>query len=132
MAVKGSAVEVPPPGAGVVTVMFTTPAVAMLEAGIVAVNPVELWYCVAMLIPLTAAVESGANPVPVKKTCVAVSTSPEFGLIDVSAGAGAFAIETVTAFDTAGLAVALFTVMLAVPTDASRLAGTVAVMDSTP
>jgi hypothetical protein len=54
------AVLVPPPGAGVNTVMLAVPAVAMLAAGTVAVNCVLLTNVVAsalpfqlMLLPLT-------------------------------------------------------------------------------
>jgi len=132
VAVNGSDPEVPPPGAGVVTVRFTTPAVAMLDAGMVAISSVEPWYWVGMLVPLTAAVELGVNPVPVNVTNIDWLMMPVLGLMDVSAGTGAVEIVTVIAFETAGVEVVLLTVMVAVPDDANRLAGTVAVMNSGP
>jgi hypothetical protein len=46
-AVYTSAFEVPPPGAGVVTVTFPVPGKSNCEAGMVAVKEVELEYVVA-------------------------------------------------------------------------------------
>ena len=83
-----------------------------------------------MLLPFSNTIEFGAKPVPVRKTDTAVSISPEFGEIDVNVGAGAFVIVTVSAFEMAGVDVGLLTVMVAVPADATRFAGTEAVMDS--
>jgi len=68
--------------------------------------------------------------VPFRVTVAAVFTNPEFGEIEVSVGAGGLEIVTVTAFEMAGVDVVLLTVMVAVPTDASKLAGTVAMMNS--
>jgi hypothetical protein len=42
LAVKGSAAEFPPPGAGVFTVMLTEPGDTRADAGIVAESCVEL------------------------------------------------------------------------------------------
>jgi len=46
-AVYTRAFEVPPPGAGVVTVTFPVPGKSNCEAGMVAVKEVELEYVVA-------------------------------------------------------------------------------------
>jgi hypothetical protein len=85
-----------------------------------------------MFAPFNATVELAVNPVPNSVTTAAVFTGPEFGEICVSVGAGGFVIDTVSAFEMAGVDVWLLTVMLAVPAVVSRLAGTVAVMDSCP
>jgi hypothetical protein len=85
-----------------------------------------------MLVPFSNTVELVVKPVPYSATVATVFTSPEFGESDVSVGTGGFAIVTVTAFDKAGVEVELLTVMVAVPADASRLAGTVATTNSGP
>jgi hypothetical protein len=116
----------------VVTVKFTLPGSATLDAGIVVVSSVELTYVAAMFAPFRVTVEFAVNPVPFRVTVVAALIGPAFGEIDVSVGGGGFAIVTVTAFDTAGVEVELSTVIVALPTVVSRFAGTVAVMNSTP
>jgi hypothetical protein len=83
-----------------------------------------------MLLPFSNTVEFAVKPVPYSATVAAVFVSPEFGEIDVSVGGGGFAIETVSTFDKAGVEVVLLTLTVAVPADASRLAGTWIVIDS--
>jgi len=62
--------------------------------------------------------------VPYSVTGVAELIGPALGEIEVRVGGGGFVIETGSAFEVAGVEVKLLTVMLAVPSDVSRLAGT--------
>jgi hypothetical protein len=62
--VKFDAVEVPPPGAGLVTVTGNVPAVAMAVAGIAAVTCVELTNVVVAAVPLKFTTEVLMKPVP--------------------------------------------------------------------
>jgi len=55
-AVYTAAAEVPPPGAGVVTVMLTFPGVATAAAGMLVVSSVELTKSEAMVAPFKATV----------------------------------------------------------------------------
>src|SRR5262249_27545587 len=62
--VNWTAVEVPPPGAGVVTVTLATAAVAISAAAIEAVSCVPFTKVVAFAAPLKFTVEVVAKPVP--------------------------------------------------------------------
>jgi len=99
------------------------PGSITLDAEIVTVSSVELIYAAAMFVPFIATVEFAVNPVPFSVTVVAVPVGPAFGVIDVNVGVGGLTIDTVAAFDMAGVEVALLTVTVAVPTAVSRLAG---------
>lgn len=85
-----------------------------------------------MLVPLRATVELEVNPVPIRFTIAAVLIGPALGESEVSVGAGGLVIETVSALEVEGVAVASLTVMVAVPEVVSRFAGNVAVMNSDP
>ena len=61
---KLNGADVPPPGAGLKTVIGVAPAVLRSLAGITTVNNVELMYTVGRFPPLNFAVEVGAKPVP--------------------------------------------------------------------
>lgn len=61
---KFTAFEVPPPGAGLVTVTATVPAEAIAAAGMVAVNSVELTNVVVGVVPPKLTVEVGRKFVP--------------------------------------------------------------------
>lgn len=83
------------------------------------------------MVPLYATVEFGVNPVPVRVRVTSVLMGPAFGEIDVSVGADAVTISTVSALETAGVAAGAFTVMLALPTPVRNLAGTSAAREVT-
>ena|SRR5664279_2664175 len=85
-----------------------------------------------MFVPFNATVELAVNAVPFSVTVAAVLIGPAFGEIDINVGGGGLAIDTVSSFDMGELAVKHFTVIVAVPADASRFAGTEAVMNSRP
>jgi len=61
---KSIAFEVPPPGAGLVTVTVGVPVEAMLAAGMIAFNCVELTKVVAVADPPNLTVEDGMKFVP--------------------------------------------------------------------
>lgn len=87
--VKVAAVEVPPPGVGLLTVTLAVPAVAMSEAGIAAVNCVALTKVVVRALPFHCTVEPLMKFVPLT---VNVNAAPpavaEVGLMFVSVGTG--------------------------------------------
>jgi hypothetical protein len=87
---------------------------------------------VAIFTPFSATVELVVKPVPYSVTAVAVLIGPAFGEMDVRVGAGGFVIVTVSALDKAGVEVELLTVMVAVPADVRRFAGTSAMSSPTP
>lgn len=95
----GSDADVPPPGAGVVTVKFTLPGSVTLEAGIVTVSFVEPERVAAMLVPFIATVEFGVKFMPYSVTEVAELIGPELGEIEVSVGDGGFTTATVVTAD---------------------------------
>jgi hypothetical protein len=84
-----SAGEVPPPGAGFVTVTLNIPAVAISVAEIEAVTWVALTNVVVSLLPLNLTTEEVMNPCPFT---VSLNAGPpaavEDGLRDVNVGAG--------------------------------------------
>jgi hypothetical protein len=87
--VKLSGLEVPPPGAGLVTVTADVPTEAMLEAGMAAVNCVELTNVVVGTAPPKLTVEDERKFVPL---IVSVKAAPPatalFGEIVVIVGLG--------------------------------------------
>jgi hypothetical protein len=88
--VKVIALEVPPPGAGLVTVTAGVPVEAMLAAGMAAVNCVELTKVVASADPPKFSIEDATKFVPL---IVSVKAAPPamalFGEIVVIVGMGA-------------------------------------------
>src|SRR2546427_417657 len=89
------AVEVPPLGPGVKTVMVSVPAAAMSEASTVAVNLVTDTYVVARALPLTCTTELATKFVPV---AASVKGGPPTvtlpGLMPVSVCLGGLAGQT--------------------------------------
>jgi hypothetical protein len=94
--VKVEAVEVPPPGAGVKTVIGAVPALAMSAAGTVAVSWEPETYVVERALPFQFTVEFERKFAPfavrVKPASVAVEV---VGLMEVRVGAGLFPGGTV-------------------------------------
>lgn len=88
--------DVPPPGAGVVTVTEAVPAIVMSELRMVAVIVVVEMNVVARGPPFHSTVEDEMNPVPVS---VSVNPAPpavvEVGDSVISVGAGLRALVTV-------------------------------------
>jgi hypothetical protein len=86
---KFMGLEVPPPGAGFVTVTASVPVDAMLDAGMAAVNCVELTNVVAGAAPPKLTIEAATKLVPL---IVSVKAAPPaaalFGEIVVIVGAG--------------------------------------------
>ena len=81
--------DVPPPGAGFVTVTLAVPAVAMSAAVIAAVNCVALTNVVVLAAPLNFTTEVDTNPVPF--TVRVKAAPPAVALVgesEVSVGAG--------------------------------------------
>src|SRR5262245_4234515 len=126
---NGNAFEVPPPGAGVKTLTFAVPMVAMSVAGIAAVNRVALTKVVGRSLSFHRTTELLAKFVPLTvRVNAAPPTSAKFGLKDVSVGAGAGGvIEKLRAFEVLPLGPGLTTVTLAVPAAAISVAGIAAV-----
>ena len=87
--VKLTAFEVPPPGAGLVTVTAAVPAEAMAAAGMAAVNCVGLKNVVVPAVPPKLTIEAATKFVPL---IVNVKAAPPatalFGEIMVIAGTG--------------------------------------------
>jgi hypothetical protein len=87
--VKLSGLEVPPPGAGLVTVTDSVPVEAMLEAAMAAVNCVEAMNVVAGAAPPKLTVEAVTKLLPL---IVSVKAAPPaaalFGEIPVIVGVG--------------------------------------------
>jgi hypothetical protein len=86
---KFMAFEVPPPGAGLVTVTAGAPVEAMAAAGMAAVNWVELTNVTVSAVPPKLTIEAAAKFVPV---IVSVKPAPPtavvFGEIEVIVGVG--------------------------------------------
>jgi hypothetical protein len=128
-AVYGSGAVVPPPGAGVVTAIFTFPGSATVEAESGHVICPEFTTVHGAVVPFMVTVESVVNPDPVSVRVAAVLIGPELGLIEASVGVAGLVMFSVTAFETGGVAVGVETVTLAVPALAKSAAGTVAVSE---
>jgi hypothetical protein len=83
------AFEVPPPGAGLVTVTAGVPVEAMLEAGMIAVNCVELTKVVTVVDPPKLTVEDAMKLVPlIVRVKAAPPATALLGEIVVIVGAG--------------------------------------------
>ena len=86
---KCTVFEVPPPGAGFVTVTAGVPVEAIAAAGMAAVNCVELTNIVAGAVPLKLTVVAGTKFVPLIKSVKAVAPAMAlFGEIEVIVGVG--------------------------------------------
>jgi hypothetical protein len=120
--VKLTADEIPPPGAGVVTVKERFPG-GIRFSGTAAVNCVELTNVVGTAVPFTATTLVCAKPVPANVAVKGTLNAPEVGVIDVRVGTGGLTMLSDKAFDSEGLANGVLTVMLTVPVADSRLAG---------
>lgn len=97
LTVKLVAVDVPPPGAGFVTVTPSVPAVAMSAAVIEAVTWVALTNVVVRALPLNFTLEEGTNPVPF--TVRVKPAPPAVALVGdsvVIVGAGLFMVNDCT------------------------------------
>jgi hypothetical protein len=87
--VKLIALEVPPPGAGLVTVTAGVPVEAMLAAGMAAVNCVELTKVVAGVDPPKLTIEPATKFVPLIVSAKApLPATLLFGEIVVIVGVG--------------------------------------------
>jgi hypothetical protein len=112
LTVKVTALEVPPPGVGLVTVTLKVPAVAMSEARIAAVSCVALTKVVVRVFPLNLTVELLTKFVPFTVKVNAVP--PAFALTGervVTVGTGLFTVK-LTALDVPPPGVGLVTVTL--------------------
>jgi hypothetical protein len=120
------AFDVVPQGLGFTTVTEAVPAVAMREAGTVAVSCVEETYVVvsAVAFHFTAEVETKFVPVTVNVNCEPPAAA-QVGLSELIVGTAL--IVNVTALDVAPHGLGLTTVIEAVPAVAIREAGTAAV-----
>jgi hypothetical protein len=128
--VKVWALEVPPPGAGLNTVTWAVPAVAMSAAVIAAVNWLEETYVVVRLDPFHWTTEPVMNPLPLM---VSVKAEPpamvDEGLrpIVVGTGLSGLLIVKVWALEVPPPGAGLNTVTWAVPADAMSTADIAAV-----
>lgn len=90
--VKVTGLEVPPPGAGLVTVTVAGPAVETAVAGIEAVSCVELMKVVGSAVPLKLTTEVLMKPVPFTVNGKAAEPATVLdGESEVIVGAGLFA-----------------------------------------
>jgi len=121
------ALDVPPPGLGLTTVIDAVPAVATRDAGTVAASWVEETKLVARGAPFQFTVEVETKLVPFTvKMKSALPAAIQVGLIEVVVGTGLL-IVNVTEFDVPPAGGGLTTVMDAVPAVATFAAGTMAV-----
>jgi hypothetical protein len=87
--VKVSALDVPPPGAGVCTVTFAVPAVLKSDAGICAVSEVLDTKVVETWLPFHSIAEEEIKPLPdAVKVKAALPALAEFGLTPPRVGKG--------------------------------------------
>lgn len=87
-AVRYCGVLVPPPGAGVVTVMVNTPGIVSNDAGTCALSEVELANPVGCTVPFIEMTDALVNPLPVTVIVVGVFSGTAAGLIPVTVGKG--------------------------------------------
>ena len=79
----------PPPGAGLLTLIWAVAAATRSEAGIVACNWVSEMNCVGRALPFHSTVEALLKPSPLTITVVAALPGGEAdGIIHVTTGAG--------------------------------------------
>jgi len=126
--VKLRLADVPPPGAGLLTVTAAIPALARSVAVTAAVNCVELTYVVvrAALFQNTCDAAVKPPPVTVKVSDPALMVA-DTGMIEASTGSGLLVIVNDAGKDVPPPGVAFTTVTLAAPTLARLPAGIVAV-----
>jgi hypothetical protein len=117
------AFEMPPPGAGFVTVILNVPAVVRSLAGIVAVNLMLLTNVVVRADPAKLTTDAETKFVPftvsVRVAAPAVALTGEMLVV---VGTGLFTVK-VCAFDVPPPGAGLVTVMLNVPAVATSVAG---------
>ena len=92
--VKDRVPDVPPPGAGLVTVTVAAPAVAISAAVIAAVSCVALAKVVVLAAPLNFTTDVDTNPVPL--TVSVKAAPPAVALVgerEVSVGAGLLMVK---------------------------------------
>jgi len=92
--VKDTVADVPPPGAGLVTVTFAVPAVAISAAVIAAVSCVALTNVVVLAAPLNFTTDVDTKPVPF--TVRVKAAPPAVALVgerEVSVGAGLLMVK---------------------------------------
>ena len=119
--------EVPPPGAGLVTVMLTDPVAVISLAGTWAVIVVPLTKLVVSAVPFHLTIELARKLVPFRfKVKVAPPTSALVGESEVTVGIGLL-IGSITTPDAPPPGVELVTVMLTDPVFVRSPAGTAAV-----
>src|SRR5438876_1986368 len=127
LTVNCCALEVPPPGAGFVTVILNVPAVARSVAGIAAVSCVALTKVVVRAEPLKFTVELETKFVPFTVSVKAASvTDLLVGKMLVVVGVALFTVNT-CALDVPPPGAGFVTVMLKVPAVVRSLAGMEAV-----
>jgi hypothetical protein len=88
--------DVPPPGAGFVTVTVAEPAVTISAAVIAAVNCVALTNVVVLAAPLNFTTDVDTNPVPLTLTVRVKAAPPAVALVgesEVSVGAGLLMVK---------------------------------------
>lgn len=128
--VKVAPPDVPPPGAGLMTMTVAVPVLARAAAGTCAVSVVAFVYDVLSTVPFHRMVEDEMKFVPVAVRVMAeLPSTAAFGLIELSVGAG-FAVDwivKVTPPDVPPPGAGFDTVTVAVPVDARSEAGTCAV-----
>ena len=122
--IKVTAVETPPPGAGVNTVIGTVPAKVMSEARITAVNRTAETKVVVRSDPFHRMTESVANPVP---STLRVNAFPPCVIVDglrlVIVGTGGSVIVNSSELDCAPPVADVDTVIGTVPAKAMSDAG---------
>lgn len=124
---KLTALDVPPPGAGLLTVTLDVPVVAMSVAGICAVSCVALTNAVVRALPFHCTVEPATKPLPftVKVNAAPPAVAPVgFKLLIVGEG---LLIVKVAAGDDPPPGAGFITTTVAVPAVARSLAGIAAV-----
>jgi len=124
--VNGMLAEVPPPGAGFVTVTFAVPAVVMSAAVIPAVSCVELINVVVLATPLNFTTDVDMKLVPFTVNVRAAPPAVALGgAIEISVGAGLVTVNT-CAFDIPPAGTGFVTVTFTVPAVVMSPAGIVA------
>jgi hypothetical protein len=121
--------EVPPPGAGLVTVTFAVPAVVRSAAGIVAVSSVALTYPVVSAMPFQLTIEDAMKLLPeTVRSIEALPAAMDGGDIEVTMGAGFTSpIGRVSALEMPPPGDGLLTVIAAAPVVAILVAATITV-----
>jgi hypothetical protein len=125
---KVTGADVPPPGAGLVTVMLADPALAISLAGTWAVSWLALAKVVVSAVPFHFTTEFATKLAPLTVNVkVAPPTVAPVGATDATVGAGLL-MGNVAGADVPPPGAGLMTVMLAEPELATSLAGTWAVI----